>query len=155
MTSFTVDVCGSAGCGKSAFLNRHRTGEFSSDLSEAGPVTLTFRTTEGEFTVECTEGVTDTADARIVMFDLSKPYEEEKLAIAPLLKTDKPKVLFGNKIDVVDVGEIITFREIADLMEEYDVEYLSTSWKSNLNFERSFIGLLRTLTGKSKLDFAV
>jgi GTP-binding nuclear protein Ran len=143
MTSFTVDVCGSAGCGKSAFLNRHRTGEFSSDLSEAGPVTLTFRTTEGEFTVECTEGVTDTADARIVMFDLSKPYEEEKLAIAPLLKTDKPNVLCGNKVDKVNVDELWRNRTVS--------YYISA--KSNYDFEKPFRYLLRTLINNQKLEF--
>lgn len=172
LPSFKVVLMGPAEAGKTAFVKRMRTGEFG----EAGDTYLptigvdvspiTFNTTEGLIRLnvwDCAgkpnlkglgDGYLIAADAVILMFDLTneasfrelKQYQESVKFHAP----DAPLVICGNKADC-KYGKVSP-QKINILQRESD--YYDMSVKSNYNFERPWLNLLRKLTGISELSFS-
>lgn len=152
MATFTIDVCGSADCGKSAFILKFITGEFLKDRKcSLASGTRTFLTNGGYITVKCNDGISENADARIVMFDKHKGLQNELCQIDQMLTTNKPKVLCGNKKDKKGCIKEDSF--IRNIMNEYSVEYYHISGLSGYNLEKPVLCLLRILTNKPDLYF--
>jgi GTP-binding nuclear protein Ran len=65
-----------------------------------------------------------------------------------------PIILTGNKVDV-EQREIASKQIVEKLKENLhtNTEYLDISAKSNYNFEKPFLKLARSLTGKNDLQF--
>jgi GTP-binding nuclear protein Ran len=172
LPSFKVVLMGPAEVGKTAFVKRMRTGEFG----EAGDTYLptigvdvhpiTFNITEGLIRLnvwDCAgkprlrglgDGYLIAADAVILMFDLTdeasfrelKEYQETVKFHVP----DVPLVICGNKADCKH--REVSSQKISILKKESD--YYDVSAKSNYNFEKPWLYLLRKLTGISELGFS-
>lgn len=162
---FKLIVVGDGGVGKSAFIKRHRTGEFEKRYIatmgvEVNP--LLFHTNQGNiiFNVwDCAgqekysglgDGYYIGAQAAIIMFDLTSSISYKSVPgfyndirrICP----DIPIVLCGNKVDCkqrkVKPAEIQFHRK-------KEIQYYDISAKSNYNFEKPFLYLARAFAGNS------
>lgn len=169
INTFKVVLVGSAGCGKTTFLKRHRTGQFETRyLSTIGCEVhpLSFNTNYGKVILsvwDCAgqekfqglkEGYYTKADAGIVMFDLtsSLSYRDVQLTTADLKLSlpNVPLVICGNKSDELErkvrAKDIILHRLIG-------CKYYDISAKTNYNFEKPFLSLIRKLMGHDDLIF--
>ena len=166
--SFKIVLIGDAGVGKSAFLKRHRTGEFEKKyIATMGIdlIPLTFNTNYGQIILkmwDCAgqekfgglrDGDYQGAQGAIVMFDLGSrvtcrnviPWIHNVRSVVPYI----PVIICGNKCDLRE-------KKITGRIEAQDlpgVEYYEVSARSNYNFEKPFLQLARKLTGHSDLEF--
>lgn len=148
-TTFRIALVGSKGCGKSAFMRRHLTGEF---FNESIPLTrcdVRFATNKGNYTIVFVEDEKNT-DGMIYMMNLTKPQNEQKIR-RHLEKYQGPKVLCGNKCD--RKGSQTPMEFVRHLMITQFIKYFEISAKSNYNFEKPILTLLRELTNQSDLEF--
>lgn len=152
MATFKITVCGPAKCGKSAFMRKHETGEFYTEAIPLSQCELKFTTNKGNYTVICSEGKDDAADATIHMLNLVKPQAEQKVE-ERLRKCVGPKVLCGNKCDRKGAQTPIAF--VRHLINTQGIVYFDISSKSNHNLEKPFLYLLRVLTCQPDLEFIV
>ena len=157
---FKILVIGDGGVGKTTFITRHRTGEFTKGYQatmgvEVNP--LPFYTNKGYVICnmwDCAgqekfgglrDGYYIGAQAAIIMFDVTNKisYKNIKQHYELLMKSrpDIPVVICGNKIDCRD--RVVTPRDI----------YHDISAKSNYNFEKPFLYLLRKLMKDDSLTF--
>lgn len=166
--NFKIVVIGDAGVGKSTFINRHRTGEFTKSYIPTMGVEVTpipFYTNKGHVICnmwDCAgqerfsgikEGYYVGAQAAIIVFDLTSKitykdliYHHQNLRHScPTI----PIVICGNKIDCKETfpAEDILFPRKRNL------QYYDISAKSNYNFEKPFLYLLRKLMGDEQLVF--
>jgi GTP-binding nuclear protein Ran len=168
-----IILVGDGGVGKTTFLKRHITGEFEKKYVATLGVEvyiLKFNTNYGsvKFNMwDCAgqekfggmrDGYYIEADAAIIMFSVT-----DKLTYKNVERWNKdidrvdptiPKVLCGNKVDVVD--RKIHFRDIAYLLQSEEgknIKYFDLSAKSNFNFEKPFLYLARKFSGKEDLVF--
>jgi GTP-binding nuclear protein Ran len=155
--------------GKTAFINRHRTGAFDEPyVATMGVevVPLTFYTTKGPVVLHMWDcpGKTEYAglgdyywsgaDGAILMFDVGNLFTYRQI---PALhrammehSPDLPVVLCGNKVDCRNhqvKPEMITYHRTARL------RYYDTSARSCYNFEKPVLYLLRKLMGDSEPAF--
>jgi GTP-binding nuclear protein Ran len=147
MATFKIAILGAKGCGKSAWMRRHATGKFLKDPIPLSACELNFVTNKGIYRVILSEGKCE-RDASIYMMDLTKPQDELKIE-KRLKKCFGPKVLCGNKCDRKVAKTPLAF--VRSLKETY----FDISAKSNYNFEKPFLYLLRELTGFPDLEFVV
>ena len=163
-TEFTVAIVGDAGVGKTTFLNRHLTGNFTQKYDptmapEFESCILNFNTNHGaiRFVMLDTAGQEKfdanlpNVDAIILMFDTTNVISYKNISnwYVDLPKT-VPMVLCGNKVDLAvrKVGpRMINFHR------ENNMPYYDISAKSNYNFEKPFLRLARELTGHDDLAF--
>lgn len=91
--NFSLLVCGAPSVGKSCFVNRMLTGNFSS-VALAAPV-LTLNTNYGmcTFTIHESSVYIPGCDAEIILYDTTNPN------ILPLPATNAPRVVMGTKAD--------------------------------------------------------
>jgi GTP-binding nuclear protein Ran len=161
--SYNILIVGDNKVGKSTFITRHRTGEFITTHIPSKPLeyhTLNFNTTAGKVTLN----ITETADyenipfisdihGAIIMFSLTdlsthsriKDWHQDIREIFP----DIPIVLCGNKCEEKErmlPKDINIHRELA-------LQYYDLSAKSNYNFEKPFLYLLRELYKSENLCF--
>jgi GTP-binding nuclear protein Ran len=155
-------IVGDGGCGKTAFVTRHCTGEFAKKYTATTGVNvnfLTFSTSKGDITVNVwdfagQEKFTSRelhyqdAQAAIIMFDVTSYlsyrnvvfwYNEIK-QICP----DIPIVLCGSKVDIKErkvIPKDISFHRMNN------IQYYDISSMSNYNFEKPFLYILRRLFG--------
>lgn len=167
--TFKCVLLGDGESGKSTFVRRHLTGEFTPNYIptlgvEVHP--LTFATSHGPvcFNVWDTAGQDKfgglrtgyyiQADCAILMFDLTKKstylnlnkWYQDILNVCPNI----PIVLVGNKFDQTNhkIQQVeITFHR------EHQLQYYNVSAKSNYEFEKPFIWLTRHLTKNPNLVF--
>ena len=134
LPSFKVIVLGDAGVGKSAYINRMKTGEFAQH-SNQDMTPLVFHTNHGSYKLNVWEGksVTHNVDAAIVMYDLSRRDNIIKY------KINKPLVICGNKCDLV-TDKLV------------DHHYISV--KTGCNINSPWLDLIKRLTGKKDLIFS-
>ncbi|KAJ3449499.1 gtp-binding nuclear protein ran [Anaeramoeba flamelloides] len=168
---FKIVIVGDGAVGKTTFVNRHLTGEFRKEYlatvgaevhplvfyTEIGPVLLNIWDTAGQ---EVFGGLRDgyyiQAHGAIVMFDVTsrETYKNVPVWYRDLVRVaDKiPMVLVGNKCDIKDrkvrAKQIIFHRR-------KNIPYYDISAKSNYNFEKPFLYLIRRLTGNHSLNFTV
>lgn len=150
MTGLNIGIVGPAGSGKSAFILRWTTGQF---IRQHHPVNLTcsvnIPTTMANFICNLVE-TSDLAsleemDGFILFFDRSN--SESFAAIPEYLQTLKDKfpsapiILCGNKVDIK--SREVTPQEIRQV--KGDCLYFDFSSKSNYNFEKPLLFLLRSV----------
>jgi len=166
---FKLVLVGDGGVGKTSLVKRHITGEFLSSYVPTLGVevhSLRFSTSCGDivFNVWDTagqekfgglrEGYYVHAECCIVMFDVTSriTYQHVPKWIddARRVCPDVPVVLVGNKVDSPE-------RQIKATQITYhkkrNLPYYDLSVKSNFNFDKPFLNLARTLTGRSDLEF--
>merc|ERR1712226_1380227 len=169
MPTFKLVLVGDGGTGKTTFVKRHLTGEFEKKYVatlgvEVHP--LVFHTNRGQirFNVWDTAGQEKFGGLRdgyyiqgqcaIIMFDVTSrvTYKNVPNWHRDLVRVCEniPIVLTGNKVDVKErkvKAKSITFHRKKNL------QYYDISAKSNYNFEKPFLWLLRKLCGEAELEF--
>jgi GTP-binding nuclear protein Ran len=165
---FKLVLVGDGGVGKTTFVKRHLTGEFEKKYIatlgvEVHP--MPFHTSKGLilFNVWDTAGQEKLGGLRegyyigghcgIIMFDVCSriTYQNVPKWYKDLVRVCEniPIVLVGNKVDVKDrkvKAKMITFHRKKNL------QYYDISAKSNYQFEKPFVWLLRRLTGENNLS---
>jgi len=167
VAEFKLVLVGDGGVGKTTFVKRHLTGEFEKKYIatlgvEVHP--MTFYTSKGAilFNVWDTAGQEKLGGLRdgyyiggqcgIIMFDVCSriTYQNVPKWYKDLVRVcdSIPIVLVGNKVDVKDrkvKAKQITFHRKKNL------QYYDISAKSNYQFEKPFVWLLRRLTNETGL----
>lgn len=158
--NFTVAIIGDIGVGKTVFVQRHVTGEFIRRYYQSTEVkksVLEFNTNYGVKSVSCLDvpsnvNITEKADAYIVMFDVTSKNTYLKALDYYNSITDKtsPIVVIGNKVDCFDRKV-----ELSDIKfpSNKNIPYTDISVRSNYNYNKPFLILLRKLTGHDDLVF--
>jgi len=174
-SAYNLLFLGSAGTGKTTFITRHATGEFTTAYRPTVGVdekSLTFHTSDGLLTFKTldTAGqetpphiVSDmkhSPDAVIVFFDVTSKtsFTQAVSYCNAILAVDFtiPVVLVGNKVDIksrkVQVG---TIHEQLTLWRDclVNIQYYDISGKSNYNFEKPFLYLARKISDNANLAF--
>jgi len=160
---------GDGGVGKTTFVKRHRTGEFERKYVatmgvEVNP--LPFYTSLGVivFNVWDTAGQEKFGGLRdgyyiggqcaIIMFDVTArvTYRSVPIWHKDLTRVceDIPIVLVGNKIDCKD--RKVKPKDI-QFHRKKNLQYFDISAKSNYNFEKPFLYIIRKLTGDPNAQF--
>jgi GTP-binding nuclear protein Ran len=163
--NFTYLLVGDTGVGKSTFLKRHATGQFLRNHVPTTQVTdtqLDFHTTHGLVNLTIKEipyptpyplQITTPIHGLIVMFDVTNriSYKNVKYWIRNSrlmfgLGAQVPIVICGNKCEhpnrMVRIGRIA--RLLNELLQDGIVTtYYDISARSNYNFEKPFLNLLR------------
>ena len=165
-------LCGEPKVGKTALVTRHKTGEFVTKYAPtpvAEITSLRFHTSAGEVVIEIREmgdAVTAderdnfehdcyaAADAAIVMFGLNSrstydgvPYWYCRIRVR---RPDIPIVLCGNMVDCAERAVLpkdITFHR------QVNMQYYDISAKSQYNFEKPFLYLIRRLLADDQVCF--
>jgi len=166
---FKLILVGDGGVGKTTFVKRHKTGEFEKKYIATMGVEvsgLRFHTNLGEVVFNCWDtagqekfgGLRDGyyigGNAAIIMFDVtarvtykSVPHWHKDLV---RVCENIPIVLVGNKVDCkerkVKPKDIVFHRK-------KNLQYYDISAKSNYNFEKPFLYILRKLTGDQGCHF--
>jgi GTP-binding nuclear protein Ran len=167
VAEFKLVLVGDGGVGKTTFVKRHLTGEFEKKYIatlgvEVHP--MPFFTSKGQilFNVWDTAGQEKLGGLRdgyyigghcgIIMFDVCSriTYQNVPKWYKDLVRVCEsiPIVLVGNKVDVKDrkvKAKQITFHRKKNL------QYYDISAKSNYQFEKPFVWLLRRLTNETNL----
>ena len=159
--NFKLVLCGDGGTGKTTFVKRHLTGEFEKKYiatlgAEVHPIV--FCTSRGNirFEVWDTAGQERLAALRdgyyigahcgIIMFDVCNriTYKNVINWYKQLTRVCEgiPIVLVGNKVDVPD--RKVKARQIL-FPRKHGIQYYDISAKSNYQFEKPFLWLLRKL----------
>lgn len=162
-STFTIAIEGSGGCGKTAFINKHKTGVYTSRYTESTDAELTsipLHTSTGLITLDildCPGNFSTDAnyrgiDGAILMFDLTSIYSYGQIpAIYEYLRVHRPRipvVICGNKWDCRD--EIIEQGGMA-FPHFRQIQYHDISTKTGYNIEKPLLSLLRKLTGNPEL----
>lgn len=166
---FKLILVGDGGVGKTTFVKRHRTGEFEKKYIatmgvEVNP--LPFYTNLGQIVFNCWDtagqekfgGLRDGyyigGKAAIIMFDVtarvtykSVPHWHKDLV---RVCDNIPIVLCGNKVDCKD--RKVKPKEI-QFHRKKNLQYYDISAKSNYNFEKPFLYIIRKLTGQPECVF--
>jgi GTP-binding nuclear protein Ran len=165
--TFKLVLIGDGGVGKTTFTQRHATGHFQKTYiptqgavttlvqfnTNYGPIRLNIWDTAGqEKHGELRECYYVESYCAIIMFDLTnrESYRNVPKWYQDFAKVSPkaPVVLVGNKADIKDrkvKANQITFHR------KRNIQYYDVSAKSNYQFEKPFLYLLRQLTGNSNL----
>jgi GTP-binding nuclear protein Ran len=166
---FKLILVGDGGVGKTTFVKRHRTGEFEKKYVatmgvEVNP--LPFYTDLGQVIFNCWDtagqekfgGLRDGyyigGQAAIIMFDVtarvtykSVPHWHKDLT---RVCENIPIVLCGNKVDCKD--RKVKPKDI-HFHRKKNLQYYDISAKSNYNFEKPFLYIIRRLTNNPNVQF--
>eukprot|EP01061_Rhynchopus_euleeides_P030311 TRINITY_DN503_c0_g1_i1.p2 TRINITY_DN503_c0_g1~~TRINITY_DN503_c0_g1_i1.p2 ORF type:complete len:217 (+),score=75.65 TRINITY_DN503_c0_g1_i1:106-756(+) len=168
MPTFKMLLVGDGGTGKTTFVKRHLSGEFEKKYIPTVGVEvhpLRFQTTKGPvcFNVWDTAGQEKYGGLRdgyyiqgqcaIIMFDVTSRQTYKNVPnwhrdVTRVCET-VPAVLVGNKVDVMDrqvKARAITFHRRKNL------QYYDVSAKSNFNFEKPFLWLMRKLANDNSVE---
>jgi len=163
--SFNIVVVGNGGVGKTAFIKRHRTGEFEKryiPTNGVGINNLLFHTSVGkvEFTIwdcagqEMVSGLPfdkyDNISGAIVMFDTNSLVSYNSVSywcdtVKSQTRPNIPLVICGSKVDCM--SRSVSQSDIG-VFTKKKIQYYDISAKSNMNFEKPFLYLIRKLLGK-------
>eukprot|EP01083_Nonionella_stella_P144051 448984_1 len=167
---FKVVVIGDGGVGKSCFLNRHKCGDFEKKYvptigCEVLP--LTFYTSVGPVVFNCWDtagqekfgGLRDGyyvgAKAAILMFDVTSriTYKSVSQWHRDLVRVCEniPIVLCGNKVDLK--GRKVKPKHIMFHRKKPNIQYYDISAKSNYQFEKPFLWIIKKLSGNNKVKY--
>ena len=166
---FKILIIGDGGVGKTTFITRHRTGEFTKNYQatmgvEVNP--LPFYTNKGYVFCniwDCAgqekfgglrDGYYIGAQAAIIMFDVTQKITYKNVLdhynFLRKYRPNIPVVICGNKVDCKDR----VVKPIDNtLFNRKDLQYYDISAKSNYNFEKPFLYLLRKLVKDESLAF--
>lgn len=156
---YTIAVIGMGGVGKTTYITRLKTGEFTPNyihtIYSNYSKNLTFYTSVGTVGVSIIENntvPTDEADAYILMFDLIQTNgwnSTTKVLLNNWYTTIRqnygnvPIILCGNKCDLLGTYTIVSNSKIQQVKK--DMIYYQVSAKSNYNFEKPFLTIFRNL----------
>lgn len=156
--TINVAFVGDGNVGKTVFLTRHSTGDFITvyePSTDTKIVKIPFYTNEGVVTFNCRALNTmdksyENMDAFVVMFDLTNKstydHVDDYVKEIQSLDKDVPIILCGNKCDLKNrevFAKNITKHRDLNLNAYFDI-----SAKSNYNFEKPFLSILRELMGE-------
>lgn len=167
--TFKVIITGDGGVGKTAFINRHITGEFNNKYEPTIGVdirSLQFSTTCGQIIFNCWDtagqdklaGLRDGyyigGDAAIIMFDVSSrityrnvpTWHKDLVRVIPSI----PIILVGSKVDRNNNSirpKDIFFHHLKGL------KYYNISTKNCLDIEKPFLYITRKLTKNNNCNF--
>jgi GTP-binding nuclear protein Ran len=163
--TFKIIMVGDGGVGKTTFLKRHdEKGDFEEKYNPTlgvDTIHLTFHTTAGPVCLNIWDcggqfrgleaGYYVAARAAIVMFDVTSQmsYDNALMWIVKIRQVDPniPIVLCGNKIDGDYGKRIVQPKDIYLHKTENCLAYYDVSAKSNYNFEKPFLKIIRHLIG--------
>ena len=156
--NFTCVILGNIGVGKSVFINRHQTGHYDNNHIPTPTETLTplnFHTQQGPCTFNVHEaGLPPKADCAIIMFDVhdATSYHNVLNHYQQLMtKYGRiPMVICGNKVE--QPGRQVIPQNI-HVHRQLKCIYFDISTKSNYNFEKPFLFLLRQLVHPEVTDY--
>jgi GTP-binding nuclear protein Ran len=161
--TYKIIFAGDSNTGKSTYLERYRSGDFLVRYDRTyGAITsvIPFHTSSGKFVFnvwDISSGLRDgyycNADAAVIFFDKTNKRSFENVpnwireitAVSPDVKI----VIVGTKCDLPDSK--VTYREIEDLIGNSNMEYYDISAKSNYNFEKPFLSLMRKFSNDPEL----
>ncbi len=170
-SSYKILLVGESKVGKTSFIQKHLTGKYIQDHNPTTGIEsylLKFNTNYGLINLNIHEcgghkkfvglpiNYYRCSDAVIVMFDLTslETYKLAKERVRNILLAipKSPLVLCGNKVDLQDrkvkpKGIAVHF----ELESERKFLYYDISVKSNYNFQKPFLFLLRQITNRSDL----
>lgn len=161
-------LVGDGGVGKTTFVKRHLTGEFEKKYIATQGVEvhpMEFFTTKGKikFNVwdtagqEKLSGLRDgyyiDANCAIIMFDVCSRITYKNVPkwykdIVRICGENIPIVLVGNKVD--EKNRKVKAKQII-FARKHGIQYFDISAKSNYQFEKPFVWLLKKLTGDPNL----
>lgn len=166
---FKLILVGDGGVGKTTFVKRHRTGEFERKYVATMGVEvhpLPFYTNLGAVVFNCWDtagqekfgGLRDGyyigGQAAIIMFDVTSrvTYRSVPHWHKDLIRVCEniPIVLCGNKVDCKD--RIVKPKDIY-FHRKKNLQYYDISARSNYNFEKPFLYIVRQLTGDPNCNF--
>lgn len=170
---FKIVVVGDGGVGKTAFIHRHLTGNFVKiydptmgvevhplifHLKDKRVVTLNIWDCAG---LDKYQGLADGyaigSSGALIMFDVTKrtSYDRVRHHYNQLKRVfkdqDIPMVLCGNKVDLA--GERVVKPRDVRFHQGKDMEYYDVSVRSNYNFDKPFLYLIRKLLGDDTIEF--
>jgi len=167
--TYKLLLVGDGGTGKTTFVKRHKSGEFEKKYiatvgAEVHPIL--FYTNKGnvKFVIWDTagqeklgglrDGYYIQSNAAIIFFDVTAraTYKNVNKWYTDLTRVcgNIPMVLVGNKVDVKDrkvKPKMITFHR------KKNIQYYDISAKSNYNYEKPFLYLIRRLLGDPDIQF--
>ena len=155
-SNYKVLIFGGNGVGKSCFINRLKTGEFSPNL-ENSPVKLTFNTNYGVINFDCFEENKNTSEAENVDAIIYLFAVTQKKTFRDLIddydnffvNLNKPVVYCGNKCDAEFRKDRLL--SIKGWFYNGNKDYCQLSAKYNNNIERPFLLLARKLMNQCTL----
>jgi len=168
VSNFNIVMVGAAGVGTSTFIGRHQTGEFTKAYqptvgskttvlefnSNIGPFTLTITDYAGQEIFNNQQLMETRPSAAIVMFAVDNKLTFSVVDHYLEQLVNIPIVLTGNKVDVID--RKVSSKTIANYLQTRKGKvssYYDISAKSNYNYEKPFLYILRCLTGRQDLVF--
>ncbi|KAL4476503.1 hypothetical protein ABPG74_010236 [Tetrahymena malaccensis] len=168
VAEFKLVLVGDGGVGKTTFVTRHQTGEFEKRYiatqgvnvsnmvlyTTKGPIRFNIWDTAGQEKLGgLREGYYIGANAAIMMFDVTSRITYKNI---PKWHKDLtriceniPIVLVGNKVDSKD--RKVKARQIT-FHRKRSLQYYDVSAKSNYQYEKPFLWILRKLTGDPTLN---
>ena len=167
VAEFKLVLCGDGGTGKTTFVKRHLTGEFEKKYiatlgvevhpmvfcTSRGKIRFQVWDTAGQEKLSCLrDGYYIGAHCAIIMFDVCSrvTYKNVTKWYKELTRVCEgiPIVLVGNKVDVAD--RKVKAKQIL-FPRKYGIQYYDISAKSNYQFEKPFLWLLKKLIGEPNL----
>jgi GTP-binding nuclear protein Ran len=167
VAEFKLVLCGDGGTGKTTFIKRHLTGEFEKKYiatlgvevhpmifcTSRGKICFQVWDTAGQEKLACLrDGYYIGAHCAIIMFDVCSrvTYKNVTKWYKELTRVCEgiPIVLVGNKVDVAD--RKVKARQIL-FPRKHGIQYYDISAKSNYQFEKPFLWLLKKLTSDPNL----
>jgi len=166
---FKLVLVGDGGVGKTTLVKRHLTGEFEKKYiptlgvevhplhfnTNCGQVTFNVWDTAGQ---EKFGGLRDgyyiQGNCAIIMFDVTSriTYKNVPNWHRDIVRVCEniPIVLCGNKVDIKD--RLVKARNV-QFHRKKNLQYFDISARSNYNFEKPFLWLVRRLTNQPRLEF--
>ena len=167
VVEYKLVLCGDGGTGKTTFVKRHLTGEFEKKYiatlgvevhpmvfcTTRGKIRFQVWDTAGQEKLSCLrDGYYIGAHCAIIMFDVCSRVTYKNVAkwFKELTRVCEgiPIVLVGNKVDIAD--RKVKARQIL-FPRKHGIQYYDISAKSNYQFEKPFLWLLKKLTGDPNL----
>ena len=164
---YKLVLCGDGGTGKTTFVKRHLTGEFEKKYiatlgvevhpmvfcTSRGKIRFQVWDTAGQEKLACLrDGYYIGAHCAIIMFDVCSrvTYKNVTKWYKELTRVCEgiPIVLVGNKVDVAD--RKVKARQIL-FPRKHGIQYYDISAKSNYQFEKPFLWILKKLLGDPNL----
>ncbi|UCC19763.1 MAG: GTP-binding protein [Promethearchaeota archaeon] len=168
--SFKVIIIGPPAVGKTSLLNRFVHNEFKMKYSLTIGVDFLTKSVEYEplkiaklqiWDIGAQErfkflhrSFYEGAFGALVVFDLSRQQTFSGMKtwiseMSSILTDDIPKILIGNKADLIpEIGQIIDKNEIEEYSEKNDCFYIETSAKTGENVEYAFLELANRMVKK-------
>lgn len=162
---YEIVLIGDGGVGKTALVDRHMGRKYGHQYSPADGINvipLQFNTSNGNYILNIWNIISapgeqkffEDADGFIVMFDVTNHYSYIGVFnIATYVKEiGKPMVICGNKCDLADKPGVMKLKDI-DIGTRFDCPFWLTSAKTNYNFEKPFMEIIRMVSGQNDITF--